>query len=266
MVAPVLLDYEFQFKDTGVLLNGPSVLPFWDVTNITGLVDFPELDTKVIDVDGRHGAFVASRFFSNRVIVFDGTFYADPANVDTAVQTLRSSVLPESSGSPLYFKMSGLAQRYVTAKSIGFKCDVSTARRYGSGSFQLQFSADDPRHYIDGAPVAWTSNVNFNLNNTGNTVHGPTVTITANATTTASIVITNNTLSETITLSFAVTNGDVLVINTDTLSVRKNNVYIPVLFNLTGSAWPTASPGVTESWKVVSNVGNGTITNKSSWL
>ena len=266
MVAPTLGDYEFQFKDTGVLLNGTSAVPFWDVTKVTGLMDFPELDVKVQDIDGRHGSFIAARFFAHRPVVFDGTLYASSADVDTPIEAMRTSMLPEAVDYPLYFKVPSKAQRYVNVKATSFKCDVDTARRYGAAPFQAQYIAGDPRHYIDGTPAAWTTNVNFNLTNSGNVTNGPLVTITANATTSANITVTNNTVSEGVNVVFAVTNGDVLLIDLDNLVVKRNGVHVPVQLNITATTWPTTTPGATESWKVVSNVGNGTCSNKSTWL
>ena len=61
MAAPVLNMYEYQFKDSGVLLNGGASLPFIDVLKVTGL-DLPPIETGDIDYDSQDGGFVYARF------------------------------------------------------------------------------------------------------------------------------------------------------------------------------------------------------------
>jgi len=266
MAAPTLNDYELQYKDTGVLLNGTSAVPFWDVTKITGLVDFPEFDPKIQDLDGRHGSFVAATFFKHRTIIIDGTLYANVASVDASVQTLRSSLLPDNLDYPFYFKLPGQTQRYLNAKGIGFNCDIDTARRIGTAAFQVQLVAPDPRHYVDGTPVNWTTNVNFNLTNNGNVTLGPVILLTAASTTTASITVTNVATGQGVTLSFSVTASDALIIDLDKLTVRRGNTFVPTQFSLVATDFPVVAAGSTQAWKVVSNIGNGSISNNSVWI
>lgn len=264
MVAPTLQDYEYQFKDTGVLLNG-STTPFWDVEKITGLADLPEMDAKVLDYDGKHGSSVYTKYVKHRVIVIDGTLYTSATNFDAPLLTMRTSVIPDGVDYPFYYKHPNLSQRYHMVKPVAFNCDVDTMRRIGAGKFQLQLIAGDPRAFVD-ASVNWTNNVNFNLNNGGNVNTGPLVTISATSTTTANITVQNNDTARAISFSTAVTTGNVITIDLDALAVKVNGAYRPVAITLSGSDWPEARAGFTDSWKVTSNVGNGTITNKSAWL
>lgn len=266
MVAPTLNDYEYQFKDTGVLLNGTSALPFWDVEKITGLMDFPELSAKIQDYDGRHGSVTYAKYFQHRTVVVDGTLYASPTDFDTPLETMRSSLLPNGADYPFYFKHPNKAQRYMMVKPIALNCDVDTGRRYGAGKFQIQLVAGDPKQYIDGTVANWTNNVNFNLNNTGNVVTAPVISITSTSTTTANITVQNVTTSRSIAFSKAVSTGNVITIDLEYMAIKINGSYTPVAITLTGADWPESNPGVTEAWKVVSNVGNGTATNRSAWL
>lgn len=264
MVAPTLNDYEFQFKDSGVLLNGTTAVPFWDVKKISGLFDFPEIVLKTLDYDGRHGAAVYAKFFQARTVVIEGELIASVADFDTPLQTMRTSLLPDDIYYPLYFKTPNQTQRYVNAKPGAFKCDADTGRRIGVGAFQLQLVVGDPRHYIDGSVVNWTSASNFSLTNNGNTPVGPTISITASSTTTANISIQDVTGSQTISFSTAVTSGNVITIDMENMAVKVNGVFRPVA--ITGSVWPSVAAGATETWKVTSNVGNGTATNRSAWF
>ena len=96
MVAPTLNNYEYQFKDTGVLLNQANVsVPFWDVESIGGLADLPELGIDILDLDGKNGSFVYSRFFKHRVLDINGTLYGSVSDFDTPVETMKASLLPD---------------------------------------------------------------------------------------------------------------------------------------------------------------------------
>jgi phage-related protein len=266
MVAPTLNDYELQYKDTGSLLNGTSALPFWDVTSITGLMDFPTVDVKEQDLDGRHGSSFYARFFKGRTVVVEGRLYASGSDFDTPLQTMRTSLLPDGNDYPLYFKVPNQTQRYLMAKATAFNCDVNQGRRIGRADFQVQFSAGDPRHYVDGTVVNWTTTTNFNLVNNGNTTVAPVISITATSTTTANITVLDVAAGISISFSTAVVSGNVITIDLDNLAVKVNGIYRAVAITLAGgTTWPTVSPG-TEAWKVTSNVGNGTATNKSVWL
>jgi phage-related protein len=142
---------------------------------------------------------------------------------------------------------------------------VETGRRYGVSPFQIQLTAGDPRHYIDGSVVNWTTNVNFNLGNTGNVSTAPVLSITSSSTTTANVTIQNVTTGNSVQFTTAVTSGNVITVDLEEYSIKIDGVYRPVPIVLTGN-WPYSNPGVTETWKVISNVGNGTSTNRSAWL
>jgi phage-related protein len=268
MAAPTLNDYEYQFKDTGVLLNQANVsIPFWDVTKVSGLVDFPNLDVKESDIDGRHGTSYYAKYFGGRTVVVEGTLYASSSDFDTPVESLRTSAIPDGNDYPFYFKHPNKTQRYLMAKATTFKCDVDTGRRIGQASFQFQLSAGDPRHYIDGTAASWTTAVAFNLTNNGNTTVAPLISITATSTTTANITVQDVTSGGQISFSTAVTSGQVLTVDVENKLIKVAGSLRTAAVTLTGATdWPNIAAGATESWKVTSNVGNGTATNKSAWL
>jgi hypothetical protein len=268
MVAPTLNNYEYQFKDTGVLLNQANVaLPFWDVTRVAGIADLPELPVDLLDLDGRHGSAVTSRYFKHRSIVFEGDLYASVSSVDTSVEAMKASVLPDGTDYPLYFKQPNITQRYFLAQLAQFNADVDTGRRTGVSHFVLGFTAGDPRSFIDLSTVNWSSGVDTaGFTNAGNTDGPLTVSITANTTTTASIIIANTFQFRTVTLTFPVTNSQTVTIDTDTWVVRIGGVVIPATQTPGGNAlFPSFYPG-SNVWRVTSNIGNGTITAKSAWL
>jgi hypothetical protein len=268
MVAPTLNNYEYQYKDTGVLLNqANAATPFWDVNKVAGIADLPELPVDAMDLDGRHGSFVTSRFFKHRSIVFEGELIAAVASVDASVEALKTTLLPDAANYPLYWKHPNVTQRYFLCTLAQFQADVEAGRRTGIAPFVLGFNAGDPRSFIDIATVNWTSGVDTSsFTNAGN-VDGPLeVRVTANATTTASIIVANPFQFRTVTLTFPVTSGQAVVIDTDNWIVRVAGLVVPATQTPGGNnLFPTFYAG-SNIWRITSNIGNGTIVAKSAWL
>lgn len=267
MVAPTLGDYEYQYKDAGVgvLLNGTTAMPFWDVEKVGGLADFPDLDFDVLDLDGQHGGFVTGNYFKHRMCIFDGTLYSVAADVEVNNELMKATVLPDGVDYPLYFKHPNKTQRYFMGKPVKYVSDVDSGRRTGKMKFQLQIGCSDPRSYIDIAPVAWTTGVNYTFTNAGNTASNQIISITSSSTTTATITVSNQTQARSYVFSTAVSSGNVITIDTEKLIVRVNGALRSVSMTLTGGAWPTVTTGL-NTWRVTSNVGNGNSTPKSAWL
>jgi hypothetical protein len=267
MTAPTLNDYEYQYKDSGVgiPLNTTSALPFWDVTKVTGLTDFPELAYDVLDLDGQNGGYVTGNYFRHRMLIPEGYLYCVPSDVDINNELFKATILPDGIDYPFYFKHPNKTQRYFMGKPIAYQADVEAGRRTGIMPFQLQVGCTDPRSYIDIAPVNWTSASNYTFTNAGNTPTGQLISITATSTTTATITIQNVTTALSFSFSTAVTSGQVITIDVEKLIIKVAGVLRNVNLTLTGTSWPTALPGL-NTWKITSNVGNGTSTTKSAFL
>jgi hypothetical protein len=266
MVAPTLTDYSYQYKDTGVLLNADSAsFPFWDVTKIQGIADFPELDVDFLDLDGQNGSFVTGNFFKNRTIIAEGSLYCAPADVETNNELLKATILPDGIDYPFYWKHPNKTQRYFMGKPIGYSADVDTGRRTGIMAFQVQIACTDPRSYINIAPVSWTAGTNYTWTNAGNTSSDQIISITAGSTTTANITVANITTGLSFQFLYAITSGHVLTIDVEKLIIRDGGVPVNVNLALTGGAWPISLPGL-NTWKVTSNIGNGNSTPTSAWL
>jgi hypothetical protein len=267
MAAPTLNDYEYQYKDAGVgvLLNGTSALPFWDIESVAGLADFPELAWDVLDLDGQHGGFVTGNYFRHRLLVPKGTLFSAPVDVETNNELLKATILPDGIDYPFYWKHPNKTQRYFMGKPVAYASDVETGRRTGRMPFQLQIGCTDPRSYIDISSVGWTTAVNYTFTNAGNTASNQVISITATSTTTATITVSNQTQARSYVFSTAITSGQVITIDTEKLIVRVNGTLRNVSMVLTGGAWPTVNTGL-NTWRVTSNVGNGTSIPRSAWL
>lgn len=268
MVAPTLGDYEYQYKDAGVgvLLNQATpTMPFWDVSKVGGLVDFPELSWDVLDLDGQHGGFVTGNYFKHRMLIPEGILYSAAADVETNNELLKATILPDGIDYPFYFKHPNKTQRYYMAKPVNYVADVEAGRRTGKMPFQLQFGCTDPRSYIDIASTPWTTGVNYTFTNAGNTASNQIISITATSTTTATITVSNQTQARSYVFSTAVNNGQVITIDTEKLIVRVAGALRNVSMVLTGGSWPTVTTGL-NTWRVTSNVGNGTSIPRSAWI
>jgi hypothetical protein len=270
MAPPTLNSYEYMYKDqgTGVLLNqNASAPPFWDVRRIVGISDFPDLPVDTLDLDGRHGSFVNSKFFRHRSIVFEGELVSVVGDVETNIQALKNTIIPDGIDYPLYWKHPNVTQRYYSCQPAQFSADVEAGRRTGVVPFILGFTAGDPRSFIDLATANWSSGVDTaGFINAGNVDGALEVRVTANATTTASLVIANTFQFRTVTLTFPVSNGQAVVVDTNTWTVRVAGNVVPATQTPGGNnLFPSFYPG-NNIWRVTSNIGNGTIVAKSAWL
>lgn len=245
MVAPVLNTYEYQFTDSGVLLNGSTSLPFIDVTNVQGL-DLPEISAVDSEYDSRHGGYVYAKYVGIRTIVIDGTLYANPSTIDTTIETLIANFMPRTDDAPLYFKGAGIAQRYIMCKPIGLKYNLNNLRNYGACDIQIQFKAGDPVKYVDNADTVVTSGVASSILNEGNVETFPSFSFTGAA---AEVAIVNTDTGETVTHTYTTDADDSLVIDFKTRSCLLNGVKNSSY--LTSLGWWSLKPGITTNFKVL---------------
>ena len=254
MAAPTLTDYQYQYGDSGFLINGGASLPFIDVDKVTGL-DTPSIEVKDIDYDSQHGGYVYARFVSSRTIVIDGTLYANPITIDSTLQTLRNNFIPTLTDSPLYIKEPGLSQQYIMCKPIGFNYDVDRLRSYGACKIQIQLKAGDPVRYIDDADTAFTAGTNYSITNAGNVETWPKFITTGPFT---EMAVVNNTTGQTVGFVYTADDNDDIVLDFKTRSLLINDVNQNGL--LTSIGWWPLLPGVATSFKVFS-IGANTMTN-----
>lgn len=261
MAAPALSDYQYQFKDSGILLNG-DVLPFFDVTKVSGL-DLPDTDPNIDDVDGQHGGTVYVNYVKPRTIVVEGTLYADPDTIESTIDACISNFIPDNSQAPFYFKHPGVSQRYINAKAIAFKSDTDSLRRIGQGAFQIQLVAGDPRKYVNNADIVMAENTNYIPPNAGNTNSYPVFTITGAMT---AISLINNALGRTVRLDTVRSAGDITIVDFATRSVTINGVQNSAV--VTTANWWDIPAGGGQSIKFSVNGGPPTVkaTTRQAWL
>lgn len=234
MVAPVLTDYQYMFRDNGILIGGnwDAGLPgFIDVENITGLV-LPEFELNSFEFDGSHGGISYAKYAKTRTIVLDGTLYTNGNSVDAVLDKLTTNYLPDNIDSPFYFKGAGIAQRYILCKSLGYKADITTLRRLGKSQVQFQLLADNPLKRIDNPLQTLVSGTSYNITNSGNVITQPIVTITGAY---SQITIRNATYNKTLTLVGPAVAGDITVVDFRMKSVKLNNAQISA--RMSGPWW-----------------------------
>lgn len=189
MPDPTLADYTYQFRDNpqGVLLNDPNFPATsdfcWDVEKVEGL-DLPPISPDVYDYDGADGGNISAKYLGTRTIAFTGKYWQKSGDVDARVDALKMSLLRGAvagglrTARQLHIKQPGRVQVYSTCWVTQFRMDVDTARRYGSGSFFLQFQAEDPLLYADNADQTLSNATAYSINNSGTADTGFTVTFT----------------------------------------------------------------------------------------
>ena len=232
---------EYQFGDTGTLLNGDdSVLPFVDITSITGLDNAP-IRESTHDMEGRDGGYVDSRFESIRSVQIEGTVYADPAALDTYLDTLKADFAPTSTNQPLYFK-TDVEQRVVFGKSQGMNYTKDARRRLGIVDFQVTILCEDPRIYTDTlvTQTVTRSVGSLAIDNDGTRPTPAILTITGS--------ISNPTITHTQSgtvfdfTGYTVASGQSLTIDLDNRIVLQNGVSKRSEMTVTG-AWYLLGPG-----------------------
>lgn len=262
MAVPVLNTYQYQYMETGVLLNGSTSLPFIDVKKVSGL-DMPEIDVISMEYDSQHGGYVESKYVGMRTIVIDGLLYASPETADVTIDALITNFIPDGSDYPFFFKGAGIAQRYILCKPVGFNHDVDSLRSYGACAVQFQLKAGDVRKYVDNADVTMVNNTNVNAPNLGNINSYPIFTITGAMT---AISLTNNTTAKTLTLTTTRIAGDVVVVDFYNKSITINGVRNSSV--ATGTWWDIAKNS-TPTIKYVVTGGPPTsvvVKTKQAWL
>lgn len=265
MAAPNLSDYQYQFKDTGFLLNGPSTLPFVDVSKVTGL-DLPDYDIKEDDVDGQNGSLIVVRFSKHRVITIEGTIYANPATVETTMDVLRGNFLPDDVEWPFYFKLPGVSQRYCKCKAMGLKADQDALRRIGSSSFLITLGAPNPHIRIDNANVTLAvASTNYPVTNSGNDKTYPTITISGGTMT--SITLTNQSTGESLTVTRSFITSDQVVVD-----MRNGIVYVNGIQNsavATGTFWGIGAGqtnNIRFTWAGTTVASSVVVSSYSGWM
>lgn len=265
MPAPVLLDYEYQFRDSpsGFTLNKGTVLPFVDVHKVTGL-DLPEFAAAADDVDGRHGGAAFIRFSNARTIIIDGTLYADPTTIDATIDTLVSTWIPNDTVYPFYYKHPGITQRYILCKSFGMRYEVDNLRNTGRSAIQFQLIAEDPRKYVDNSNFTMSAGVNHTPVNLGNVEVYPVFTITGAYTT---LTLTNVTTSRSIVISEPRTAGQVTVVDLQNREVFVNGSHKSSV--ISSAAWWDIKAGGGQAIRYTVTGGPPTsvvVATKSGWL
>jgi hypothetical protein len=150
MAVPVLGDYQIQFGDSGVLLNGDpdNVNPWVDVLNVAGL-DSATYRTSSKDIEGFDGSVTEAEFESKRTVVVAGTIYGTSvAQVEPFMDRLKKNLAPSATDTPFYFKAPGVDQRMVFGKcTTGLRSNWDPMRRVSTAAFTFTIECGDPIIY-----------------------------------------------------------------------------------------------------------------------
>src|SRR5688572_6728883 len=130
MAIPTLEVEQYQYKDTGVLLNGDPPGSFFDVLKVSGLDSAPTR-TQTADREGVDGGYVDSEFETIRTVVLEGNIYADPFNMETYLDALKENFAVTNVNQPLYFQTDA-GIRMINGKAQGIRYDKDQLRRLGS--------------------------------------------------------------------------------------------------------------------------------------
>ena len=141
MPTPTLNPEEFQYGDTGMLLNGSVALPFVDLTKIAGL-DSTDIRSVTHDREGQNGGYLDSQYETLRTVTLEGTIYAAVTAMETYLDQLKANYAPRTTAQALYFGTDA-GVRAVFGKPLGIKYDKDALRRLGKAEMQVQVVCED---------------------------------------------------------------------------------------------------------------------------
>ena len=143
---PALTDYEYVFGDAGIVLNTDfgGVLPFIDVTDITGLDSAPQRLNST-EREGIDGTYVDNTYTSMRTVVITGTVYS--TNTDESLVLALKAAYSNPTVQRFYFQHPSQNLKFVNAAGGGAKYDIDVNRRLGITDIQLTLLCGDPYIY-----------------------------------------------------------------------------------------------------------------------
>lgn len=141
-------DYEFQYRDDGVLLNEDfsGRLPFVDISAVEGL-DAAPVRIATRQHEGTVGAFIDADLETERTVVVKGTVFMVSDLGQFYLDKLKANYAPSNDPLPFYFKYPGMEERVVFAKSQGLRYSIDQLRRVGQTKMQVELVCGDPRIY-----------------------------------------------------------------------------------------------------------------------
>lgn len=257
---PALADWTYQYKDNGILINGPSSSDFYDVQEITGL-DMPTIKLTTIDTDGRHGSAVRAKFFKERTIVMTLCAYAVTSDIQMMIDDMKANLYPDDNVYPFYFKHKGVGERVCFMKSNGLQYNHDKDNNTDQQTMQVTLVGEDPRAYsidintitstfpfailtgrtyprtyprVYGAEVVGGS---FNAYNDGSMDTLPVYTLTNDIN---NLTIYNETTGSSVFVPIVTAIGDTLVVDTNLKKIFYNGVAYGD-YTLT-NGWPILFP------------------------
>lgn len=240
MAVPTLGHEQYQYDDTGILLNGDASLPFVDIESIQGL-DSADIRQSTATREDTHGGYVDAYWQDIRTVTIEGTIYATPTTLEDYLDDLKANFAPTQTDKPLYFE-TDVGTRLVFGKSLGLKYSKDAARRLGKANFQVQIICQDPRIYgavLNSATITRAAGV-MHINNTGNKPTTGIFTITGPI---SSPTITDDVSGTTFSFpGYSLSTGATLSINLDNRAVLQSTNNIRNKMSLIGN-WYEITPG-----------------------
>ena len=269
-----LSNYQFQF---GSFAFGAG--SNYQILSVDGLEGLPELSTQDSDRGYNDGMFSGRDFLRGRQLIFQMLVLAGSGNsAQQNFNLLQTNLLYQQQGTTaMNFKLSPTDSEFlINARVRSVKAMVDPEFTYGFIKVAVNMFCPDPRYYSATAttatmtvqpPQGRTYDRTYNLiygggslssatviTNNGWTTTYPVITITGPAT---NIVLGNIGMNEYLTINYALTNTDTLVVDLDQKTITLNGVYARNL--LAGnSEWFSAPPGTSNFYFTASNTNGST--------
>lgn len=138
-----LNDWEYSYN--GLTFGGATT---YGVLRVEGLGP-PNTKDDIKQKVTTHGAFVFGNYYEERRIVIDGDILSDPASLQAAVDTWRTTFTPSAIDLPLLCKKPGVVTRRFNCKVMRRRIIEDDLYELGIARWTLEFVAGDPAIYTE---------------------------------------------------------------------------------------------------------------------
>lgn len=176
------------------------------VTNISGL-EMPQTRDLEVDILQRHGSYYTQTFFQSRIITLQCVLLAsDTKNIYQRFDDIKKIIIPTNSEKIL--TLNCYDDRFIYARYSG---SMTLDQRGSSMNFSISFRCSDPLFYSNQLYTNNLVNGNNVITNNG-TFNSNNLTLSVVLPYNQDVVITNNTLNQSITLRNNLGPGNITVL------------------------------------------------------
>lgn len=264
MAAGDLITSDWEMEVNGVLLGGETA---FSISQITGLLDIPDISSGDQARLRRHGLHPGDDFMGGRSVSIDFEVYADTSSdFSSAITSIMEATVPGQPEVALAFQLPGVAgggKRVLYCRPRRRNIPIGERFFHRVPTASVQFDATDPRIYSASLSTATTSvatsSGGLTFDHTGNFTFGSggesgsIVAVNSGTFDTGvtfridgpctSPFIENQTTGDVLELDLTIAEGDYVLLNSEARTVFLNGTASRYSSLTTASKWFSLAPG-----------------------